>query len=73
MQVALFVVNTGIGVGAGAGMFIVAECNVGDAGGVVAVVRGTLFLPQSSGGNLPSGVAAISRITGDRRRHWLIQ
>ena len=67
---ALFVMDTSIGVGTGVGMCVVAECNVGDVGGVIAVVGGTLFPSPSSGDNLPSDVATISRITGDCRRCW---
>ena len=43
-QVARFVVGTDTGVGTDMDMCIVAECVVGDVGGIVAVVVGTLFL-----------------------------
>ena len=68
-----FVVGMGTGVGASMGVCAVAECDVGDVGGVVAVVDGTLFPSPSSGDNLSSGVATISRVTGDHHRRWVIQ
>ena len=68
-QVARFVVGMGIGMNAGIGVCVVAECDVGDIGGVAAVVVGTLFpSPHSSSvDNLHSGITTISRVTGDRR------
>lgn len=59
-----------VGPGTGVGVCIVAECDVGDVGGVVAVVGGMLLPSPSSGDNLPPGVATIRRVTGDDRRRW---
>ena len=51
------------GVGAGAGVCVVAVCDVSDVGGAVAVVGDTLFPSPSSVDNLPSSVAPIRRVT----------
>ena len=63
----------GIGVGAGMGMCIVEECNVGDVGGVIVVVGGTLIPSPSPRDYLASGVATISRVTEDHCRRLAIR
>ena len=70
---ACVVMGTGTVVGTGMGVCVVAEYDAGDADGVVAADGGTLFLSSSPGDDLFAGVATISRVTGDRRRHWAIQ
>ena len=66
-QVALLIVDTGIGVHASVDVCAVAACNVGDVSGVVSVVGGTLFPSPSSGMTCPQAslLSAGSQKTTD--------
>ena len=65
-QVALFVVVAGIGVGPGVGVCAVAECKLGDLGGVADVIGSMMFPSPSSADSMHSGVATISRVSHKR-------
>ena len=53
LQVVRFVVDPVTGVGADVDVCVVAECDAGDVGSVVAVVGGTLFPSQALGTTCP--------------------
>ena len=60
VQVALHVVYFVVDVGAGMGVYSVAECNTGGVGGVGGVVSNALLPSPRSGDKVPSSVAVIT-------------
>ena len=52
LQMACFVVGTGTCMDTGVSVCVITKCDVGDVGGIVAVVGGTRFPSLSSGDNI---------------------